>query len=400
MSVQFDPSASVNWSALLNKLSETDGANAVQFSEADRTLTFTNTVDGTSTQITVRIPDDLDLPGEVDETSFTTLIEKLSDESLGLTDEQIEAFKEQITKLYEDMSAALSNVQSTSTGKVMFDLYKLMALLVEVAQSQRDAARDLRTTQSQQIQNSIQSQADTQRAAAMVGLIVGVVCGAISAIVSIGMLAGQAASFKNQLNTARTSGADAAQSNAQMTKAADNAAHANAQLEKVESQVGEPIATDVKADMDGKLNAPDGPKAKVQKAEIELAEKQTALENATVELNAMKLGARQDPQAVQAAQTEVDQARAAAEIPEGKTAAKAKMEYIRDCAQRGVPTDDQKIAKYNTAIQAESKLKTAQQAPTQEQISAKELEVNNLRAARNDARTELATARDNYRASI
>ena len=135
--------------------------------------------------------------------------------------------------------SAQSNIR-----RAMFDLYKMMALLVEVAQSQRDAARDLRTTQSQQIQNSIQSQADTQRAAAMVGLIVGVVCGAISAIVSIGMLAGQAASFKNQLNTARTSGADAAQSNAQMTKAADNAAHANelAQLAGRLKELGDELA--------------------------------------------------------------------------------------------------------------------------------------------------------------
>ena len=70
----------------------------------------------------------------------------------------------------------MAETKSASTGSVMFDLYKLMALLVEVAQSQRDAARDLRTAQSAQIQNSIQSQAETQRNAALVGLIVGVVC--------------------------------------------------------------------------------------------------------------------------------------------------------------------------------------------------------------------------------
>ena len=401
MSVQFDPNASmVNWGTLLNKLSDAAGADAVKFSEVDRSLTFTSTVDGTATQITVRIPDDLDLPGEVDEAAIASLVEKLSDDSLGLTDEQVQAFKEQITKLYKDMSTALSNVQSTSTGKVMFDLYKLMALLVEIGQVQRDSARELRTAQSAQIQNSIQAQADTQRAAAMVGLIVGVVCGAISAIVSGVMLGMQAHAFKGQLNAARNSGTDAAQSNAHMTKGADNAAHANAQLQKTEAQVGERVANTVKADFANKLDGENGPKARIEKAEISLAQKETELQTAQIELNGMRNVGQKNPEAVQAAQTEVTQTRTAAGIPEGKTAAKAKFEYVRDCAKNGVPTDEQTMAKYDAAVRAENKFNSLDKAPSAEELSAKELQVNNLRAARNDARTELSTARSEYRASI
>ena len=400
MSVQFDPNAAVNWGNLLNKLSEVSGTDGVQFSEVDRSLTFTTTVDGVESKVTVKIPDDLELPGEVDEAAIASLVEKLSDDSLGLTDEQVEAFKEQITKLYEDMSAALSDVKSTSTGSVMFDLYKLMALLVEVAQSQRDAARDLRTAQSQQIQNSIQNQADTQRDAALVGLIVGVVCGAISAIVSGVMLGFQGASYKNQLSAARASGADAAQSNMQMLKGADTSAHADAQLQKVQSQVGEPTATDVKSAIDNKLGGVDGPKAKVQKAEIAFAEKQAELDTAQLELASMKANRNPNPNAVQEAQTEVTQTRAAAEIPDETTAAKAKFEYVRDCAKNGNAVDEQKIAKFDAAITAENKLSAAQKIPTDEAISAKELEVSNARAARDEARTELSTAHSEYRAAI
>ena len=386
----------ISWQGLLDKLAETSGA--AKISADNRSLVFTATVNGVESQVTVRIPDDLELPGEVDEAAITSLVGKLSDPAFNLTEGEIAAFKEQITKIYNDASAAVAETKSRSTGSVMFDLYKLMALLVEVAQSQRDAARDLRSAQSAQIQNSIQSQADTQRSAAMVGLIVGVVCGAVSAIVSGVMLGMQGNSYKNQLSAARSSGADAAQTNANMVKGADTAAHANAQLQKVEGQVGEPIATDVRNAMDAKLAAP---KARVERAEAALTpEKQAQLQTAQFELNELRAGGVKDPQAIQQAQSEVTQTRAAAGIPEGKTAAKAKFDYVRECAKSGNAADEAKMLNYDKAIQAENKLAAANKAPTAEQLTAKETAVTNLRAEINDAKTELSAAKSEYRASI
>jgi hypothetical protein len=169
----------------------------------------------------------------------------------------------------------------------------------------------------------------------------------------------------------------------------------------VQSQVGETIATDVKTAMDTKL---DGPKARVERAEIALGQKEAELETAQVELNRMQaVGEKDKPegqQAIQAAKTEVDQTRAAAEIPEGKTAAKAKFEYVRDCAKNGVPTDDQKMAKFDAAIQAENKLDALNKAPTGEELAAQHRKVDTLRGERNDAKTELSTAHDEYRATI
>ncbi len=401
MSVQFDPNAAVNWGNLLNKLSEVSGTDGVQFSEVDRSLTFTTTVDGVESKVTVKIPDDLELPGEVDEAAIASLVEKLSDDSLGLTDEQVEAFKEQITKLYEDMSAALSDVKSTSTGSVMFDLYKLMALLVEVAQSQRDAARDLRTAQSQQIQNSIQNQADTQRDAALVGLIVGVVCGAISAIVSGVMLGFQGASYKNQLSAGRASGADAAQANAQMTKGADNAAHANAQLQKTEAQVGPETATRVK----------DGVKVQIAEqeqayaaAKNEVTAAQQQLDTAQQQFDAATADRTQKQTALRDAQRANQAARVEAEIPQGKTAAKAKFDYVRQCAQDHVPADQQKLAKYDAAIQAENDMSAATtalaHAPSEQDIGNKQAAVTDARAALDTANQKLETSRVNYRAAL
>ncbi len=403
MGIQFDPNAtSVNWGNLLNKLAESAGPNGVQVSEANRSVTFSANVDGVESRITVRIPDDLDLTGAVDEAAIASLVEKLSDASFGLTEEQIAAFKEQITKIYKDMSVAVASVKSTSTGSVMFDLYRLMALLVEVAQSQRDAARQLRTAQSEQIQNSIQSQADTQRNAAMVGLIVGVVCGAISAIVSGVMLGMQGAAYKNQLSAARSSGADAAQTNADMIKSADTSAHADAQLRKVEGQVGERIATDVKGQMDGQVaNARD---TYVRKSNA-VINKQQDYDTARNDLSAARADRSAKQTAVADAQRTVDAARAEAGIENAqRSATGAKADYIRECFGRHEAPADERLAKFDTAIRAEADLQSARTAlggaPTEEAIAGMELAVSNANDALQTAKTEQQTARADYRAAL
>ena len=391
----------ISWQGLLDKLVETSGVEgAAKISADNRSLVFTATVNGVESPVTVRIPDDLELPGEVDEAAIASLVGKLSDPAFNLTEGEIAAFKEQITKIYNDASAAVAETKSRSTGSVMFDLYKLMALLVEVAQSQRDAARDLRSAQSAQIQNSIQSQADTQRSAAMVGLIVGVVCGAVSAIVSGVMLVKQGNAYKNQLSAARSSGADAAQTNANMVKGADTAAHANAQLQKVEGQVGENVASTVKGEMNGKVAAMRA--TYDQKTQV-VAEKQQALNAAEGDLAAARAAIAPKEAAVNEAQQAVNAARAEAGIQDPqKSATAAKMDYIRDCLNNQQPTDNEQLAKFDTAIQAESTLATAKTelANAQQPIAGKELAVTNARDALQTAKGEQEAARANYRASL
>ena len=391
----------ISWQGLLDKLVETSGVEgAAKISADNRFLVFTATVNGVESPVTVRIPDDLELPGEVDEAAIASLVGKLSDPAFNLTEGEIAAFKEQITKIYNDASAAVAETKSRSTGSVMFDLYKLMALLVEVAQSQRDAARDLRSAQSAQIQNSIQSQADTQRSAAMVGLIVGVVCGAVSAIVSGVMLGKQVNSYKNQLSAARSSGADAAQTNANMVKGADTAAHANAQLQKVEGQVGENVASTVKGEMNGKVAATRA--TYDQKTQV-VAEKQQALTGAEGERATAEAAVHTKEAAVNEAQQAADAARATAGIQDPqKSATDAKAEYVRDCGNNQQPADQAQLAKFDTAIQAESTLATAKTelANAQQAMPGKELAVTNARDALQTAKGEQEAARINYRASL
>ena len=158
MSIQVNNNASIDWSSLLNKLDaaskavETQGAGGVT---AGSSVTVTANVDGVEKAITFPVPDDLDLPAAVDQAGIDSLCAKLAgNQSLGLTEADVKAVHEALSQALSAAAPSLSETASTGSKSVMFDLYKLMALLVEIGQSQRDAARDLRTTQSQQIQNA------------------------------------------------------------------------------------------------------------------------------------------------------------------------------------------------------------------------------------------------------
>ena len=73
--VQGTNTGAVNWQSLLDKLVETSGAQGTaKISDDNRSLVFTTTVNGVESKVTVRIPDDLDLPGEVDETAISSLV--------------------------------------------------------------------------------------------------------------------------------------------------------------------------------------------------------------------------------------------------------------------------------------------------------------------------------------
>ena len=208
MNIQVNANAgAVNWESLLGKLGEvtkTQGADGVE----KASVTFTTTVGGVETPVTIGIPDDLELPGEADQAAIDSLCDKLAaDTGLHLTEEQI-------AQVRDTLSGALTEIAgkavSTPAKNAMFDLYKLMALLVEVAQKQRDANREMRQAESAAIQSSILSQAQAQRDAAITGMIAGAICCAIQTVATIGAMAKQGAAFKEQLSSLETSGVNQA----------------------------------------------------------------------------------------------------------------------------------------------------------------------------------------------
>ena len=241
MSLQVNGNAgAVNWDALLNKLGEvtkTEGADGVAGST---NVTITRTVDGVETPVTIRIPDDLDIPETVDQAAIDSLCQKLAaDTSLNLTEEQIKLFHDTLSEtLTKTLAAMPKDSAQSNIRRAMFDLYKMMALLVEVAQKQRDATREMRLAENLSIQKSILDQAAAQRSAAVTGMIAGALCCALQSAATFISLYQQAKAFNAQLGTEKTAGLDAASKNVDMIKAANNQGNADKQLAKVQQQIG------------------------------------------------------------------------------------------------------------------------------------------------------------------
>jgi len=156
--------------------------------------------------------------------------------------------KDSISKLYDSLQLVATKCAAKSTGKVLFDLYALMSLMIEVAQSQRDAAREMRMAENLAIQKAIQNQADDQRAAANLGLIVGVTCGLASAVASIGLMAWQGVTAKTQSNIMAQSGADSAKLHSQALQNTDSPQNAQIKLAEVQNKVGGQISNEVTAE--------------------------------------------------------------------------------------------------------------------------------------------------------
>lgn len=191
------------------------------------------------------VPDDLERPAEVDATAVSSLCAKLaSDDGLGLTDAEQ---REIVQDVSEQVADAIAEADaSTGSTQVMFDLYKLMALLVEVAQEQRDAARELRSAASAQVQNAVLAQAEQQRSAALTGMIAGSICCVIQVGFSAGSLVKTAKAFNTQLSAMGESGVTSARQNLSTLENARTPEAAQSQLAKVEREVGADVAREVK----------------------------------------------------------------------------------------------------------------------------------------------------------
>lgn len=191
------------------------------------------------------IPDDLERPADVDVAAINSLCAKLeSGDGLKLTDAEQQEIVQGVSKQVADATAGLD--ASTGSTQVMFDLYKLMALLVEVAQEQRDAARELRSAASAQIQNAVLAQARQQRSAALTGMIAGAICCAIQVGFSAGSLVKTAKAFNTQLSAMGESGVTSARQNLSTLENAGTSDSAQKQLQKVENAVGDDVVNDVK----------------------------------------------------------------------------------------------------------------------------------------------------------
>ena len=76
--------------------------------------------------------------------------------------------------------------RTTNAQQALFSIYELMALMQQIAQQQRNSAREIRMTELQSEVASIKSQADYQRQAAVYGMIVSAVSTAVQGAMLVG----------------------------------------------------------------------------------------------------------------------------------------------------------------------------------------------------------------------
>ena len=400
MSIEINTAAKgVNWESLLSSIGDVQKADPV---DGKQSFTITTNVNGEARTLTVSVPDDLEIPATVDQGTLEGLVDKLKAMDVGLTDEQVAQMKGAIAKLYADTQSALSSVASKSTGQVLFDLYALMALMIDVAQSQRDAAREMRTAENLAMQKAIQNQADDQRSAAMVGLLVGVTCGIISAGASLGLMAWQGFTASAQDKIMAQSGADAAKMHSQALQNTDSPAHADAHLAALQQKPGGgDISNRVSAEFDSNLvDAQAGDlRTNLSRANTRVSNAEQSLATKTAELEAAQQTLDQKTQAKNEAQALYDQKKPQLD------ASLERQQYIRDQMNAGEPVSPERLAEYDarmgdieSARAAKASLDTANQELTaaQNDVRVKQGAVDLANTELTNAKTELAQAKANY----
>ena len=239
---------SVDWEKVLSSLGDVQKTTGADGKEA---FTITMNTDGTTRTTSISIPDDLEIPEEVTAESLSALVSKLvSSSGLNLSAAQISQMKDEITALFNETAKSMNEVSASSSNKkstTMYDIYALMALMVDIAQTQRNATREMRTAENLAVQKSIQDQADLQHTAASIGMWVGIATGALSAGISAGVMVAQGVSATQQNKLVSQSGAESAKMHAEMLQNTDTKVNSQNQLQKTMNKVGDRVATDVAA---------------------------------------------------------------------------------------------------------------------------------------------------------
>lgn len=398
----------VDWEKILSSLGDVQKTTDVDGKESF--IITTTTADGTTRTSSVSIPDDLEIPKEVTPEALSDLVSKLGSCGLNLTDEQISKMKDEITALYTEAAKSMNEISAAGAGKknmTMFDIYALMSLLVDVAQTQRNASREMRTAENLAVQKSIQDQADLQHSAATIGMWVGIATGALTAGVSAGVMIAQGVSTAQQNKLVSQSGAESAKMHAEMLQNTDTKVHSQTQLQKTMDKVGDRVATDVTAKFENAIaNSSSGDlRGNLGEAMHKKDVAATKLETAKNELTAAE-------ENLTAKTTTRDQLQARYNELGGDDALNAslnKQKYIVSEMNAGRQPNPQELANYNAKIEQNAEIKSvkAQLDAANQEVNAAANEVHtkqgNVRIAQEEfktAETDLNNARADYQKTI
>lgn len=224
MSVTFNPNA--NWNSLVGEamqgttLAGVGDAKAVQGADGNLTVTFTG-ANGLSQTVTIA-------PPALDEATGTLTEEGLADLRAKL-DGAFDALKAALGRA--TTLSASDTAPATDAQKMLFDIYALMQLMLEIAQKERESARTQRQADLSREVADIRCQAEQQRTAARNGLIMSCVFSAASICAQAGTFFASSAAQASAAKMAKASGVDQAQQNLSLLSA-KNGAETGANLTK------------------------------------------------------------------------------------------------------------------------------------------------------------------------
>lgn len=401
----------VDWEKVLSKLGDVQKTTGEDGKES---FTITMKTDGGVRTATISIPDDLELPETVTAESLSSLVSKLGSCGLNLTEEQISQMKDEITRLYTEAARSLNEVSASAAKKrtlAMYDIYALMALMIDVAQTQRNATREMRTSENLAVQKSIQDQADQQHLAALIGMWVGIGTGLLSAGVSGIVMASQGVAASQQNKLVTESGADAAKLQASMLQNTDSKATAQAQLQNTMNKVGDRVATDVCGKFDNALrNSPSGDlRGNLGEALANKTNADARLDTAKAELATAQSTLTTKTQTMDALQARYNELGGDQALNNARTASVNKQNYIVGEINAGRQPDQQTLANYDAQIAQGAEIKSVKaqlDAATQEVNVAKndvQTKQGNVRIAQEEVKTAdtaLANARADYQKTV
>lgn len=275
MSIQGIENGSVDWSAVLGKalsdkgIGAADNGTSVVLDGDNVTISVRDPASGEAVSRTLELPT---LRPDSLEAGATNFLLTTADE----IDQLAGGLQALAQEAGETAPAPSTDVRTTDAQKALFSIYELMNLMQQIAQQQRDSAREIRLTELQSEVASIKSQAAHQRQAALYGMIVSAVTTAVQGAMLFGTSVASVKGLQKLDQTGAGQGLSQAKADVKTLESAlqspaDATAHANA-------VAGKSSAT-VKANVDGRLTDVTAAKGRLETAQKALADAPADAEN-------------------------------------------------------------------------------------------------------------------------
>lgn len=280
MSIQGIENGSVDWSAVLGKalsdkgIGAADNGTSVVLDGDNVTISVRDPASGEAVSRTLELPTLNPDSLEADVAGFLlTSADEIDQLAGGLQALAQEAGE---TAPAPGASAPSPDVRTTDAQKALFSIYELMNLMQQVAQQQRDSAREIRLTELQSEVASIKSQAAHQRQAAVYGMVVSAVTTAVQGAMLFGTSVASVKGLQKLDQTGAGQGLNQAKADVKTLETAlqspsDATAHANAVAGK--------SSDTVKTNVDGRLSDVTAAKGRLETAQKALADAPADAEN-------------------------------------------------------------------------------------------------------------------------